>query len=73
MLRGRSVEVPHHPTTKSAEYSIELELSISSYLAVTIIRCERKKETGAVDHANAFHHAGLLVNEPPARGGLPLF
>jgi hypothetical protein len=30
-----------------------------------------KKKTGAVDYPQVFHHADLLVNEPPATGELP--
>jgi hypothetical protein len=30
-----------------------------------------KKKAGMVGHTFVFHHAGLLVNEPPESAGLP--
>jgi hypothetical protein len=30
------------------------------------------KKTGVVEHPQVFHHAGLLVNEPPGNAGMPL-
>ena len=34
-------------------------------------RRQSKKEADVIEHPKAFHHAGLLVNEPPGTAGLP--
>jgi hypothetical protein len=32
---------------------------------------DANKKTGVVEHPEVFDHAGLLVNEPPGKAGLP--
>jgi len=32
---------------------------------------ERNKKAGVAEHSDVFDHAGLLVNEPPGKTGLP--
>ncbi len=41
-------------------------------LVSVIIHSQRKKKAGMVEHPEVFDHAGLLVNGPPGKAGLPL-
>jgi hypothetical protein len=50
---------------------VELDFSIASSLVSVINRRQRKKKTGVVEYPEVFDHAGLLVNEPPGKAGLP--
>jgi hypothetical protein len=34
-------------------------------------RVAQEQKTDVADHPKAFHHVGLLANEPPGRAGLP--
>ena len=34
-------------------------------------RHQARKKADVIEHPKAFHHAGLLVNEPPGTAGLP--
>jgi hypothetical protein len=36
-------------------------------------RSQTHKKTGVVEYGGVFDHAGLLVNEPPGKAGLPFF
>jgi hypothetical protein len=50
---------------------IEAELSIGILPAACDLPVPPKaKKADVVDHLEAFHHVGLLFNEPPGRAGL---
>jgi hypothetical protein len=49
----------------------ELDLSISSFLVSAIVFGARKKKAGMVEHPEVFDHAGLLINGPPGKAGVP--
>ena len=50
---------------------VESACSIGSSLVFGIIRRQRNKKAGVVEHLAVFDHAGLLVNEPPGKAGMP--
>ena len=49
----------------------ELDLSIGSFLVSVIVFGPRKKKAGVVEHPEVFDHAGLLINGPPGKAGVP--
>ena len=50
---------------------MSLHLSVTGSFVQTTA-ADKNKKTGVPEHPKAFEHAGLLVNEPPDTGGLPL-
>ncbi len=48
-----------------------LRLTKVSPWSLRQFRNTSEKKTDVAEYPEVFHHVGLLVNEPPATGGLP--
>ncbi len=66
----------HHRTSREymhdcARPGPDFGCRFGSTLVFVIIRRERNKKAGVVEHLEVLDHAGLPVNEPPGKARLP--